>query len=852
MPAPRGDHAASYPPGALGTSAPPPRRKKRKPASQPQGEHAATHRTQPAGSTSPPRRPATPTVTEHTHGQAGPVPGQHERIRMQYLRDLSMLHGALNRDLGNGWSLGHNPVAMIDRLAGSPVESINALITDPRGTLFPQPQHLLAGRRGGWESDQIAPLEDQPINVGMIPYGPTKGLRGFSKTARAARKAERAAALPEPPSVAGAQVKAALPGARIVRGKQEAGYSAERARRAKEAAAIMRDNPGIEGHRAALDALRGELPKINFGGFQELTPDALDALAKHVHEHPHLMPFQKITAVSALEHAATGKVPTNSELKLLTNIFGKDTARGLTKVHTLPDHIKNVVIEALNVPRSIMASFDLSAPFRQGLMAGARHPVIFARNFKPMIQSFGREGAYQAVEQEIAARPTFHMMNAAKLAITDLEKDNLTNREENLFGYGMAEKIPVAGHAIRGSARAYNAFLTKMRADVFDHLIQGFEAQGIDVQNEEFLKALGKYINSSTGRGDLGFMQGAAPYLNTVFFSPRLLASRLNFLSPVYYARLPAPVRKEALRAALQLTGLVGTTLGLAGLAGAKVGHDPRNADFAKIRLGNTRLDVLGGFQQPIRLLSQLVSGKIISSTTGDPLTLGPQGPGAISRRDIVQRFFEGKLAPVPSVVNDAFKGTNFQGRPFSWKQETYQHMIPLLAQDAADLYGEQQGGVNGIAAAVGGYGLGAFGVGLQTYASSASKKSVPKPDKVNAWIAQAEKVDGHPMDAQDRRAATTKVVYDTQVKRLKDDLGVKKLTDKQRAAVKLEILIAESHMDPGGAKQERDYLRAITDSDELSRQTGYYERTLGWDSLLRYSAYIKRSGGKSWGDVVG
>jgi hypothetical protein len=157
---------------------------------------------------------------------------------------------------------------------------------------------------------------------------------------------------------------------------------------------------------------------------------------------------------------------------------------------------------------------------------------------------------------------------------------------------------------------------------------------------------------------------------------------------------------------------------------------DPRNADFAKIRIGNTRMDILGGFQQPIRLLAQLEQKKIISSTTGDPLSLGPQGPGAVSQRDILMRFFEGKLAPTPSVINDWFKGTNFQGQPFSWKKEMVQHMVPLLAQDAADLYHQPPAGLGGLAAATAGYGVGAFGIGLQTYGPSKAKTPTGKWEK--------------------------------------------------------------------------------------------------------------------------
>jgi hypothetical protein len=310
------------------------------------------------------------------------------------------------------------------------------------------------------------------------------------------------------------------------------------------------------------------------------------------------------------------------------------------------------------------------------------------------------------------------MMMEAGVAITDLGK--LSNREERFYSRIAEKYIP----GVKLSARAYVAFLDKTRADVFDHLLLRFKAQGVDVMDTEFLKGLGTYINWSTGRGEMLHVgQEAANVLNTVFFSPRLMKSRFDFFNPAFYIRLPAPVRKEALRAAFQTAGTVSFVLGLGAAAGAKVGHDPRNADFAKIRIGNTRVDVAAGHQQWLRLYTQLATSTIISSTTGKRYTLAG-GYGQTSRKDILQRFFEGKFSPPASFINDAFKGTDFQGAPFEVKKALVERMIPLLAQDAKDLYDEKDGGVDGITAAFLGYGVGMWGVGIQTYGSRPSSSS--------------------------------------------------------------------------------------------------------------------------------
>lgn len=379
-----------------------------------------------------------------------------------------------------------------------------------------------------------------------------------------------------------------------------------------------------------------------------------------------------------------------------------------------------------------MSSGDVSAPFRQALVAGTRHPVMFFQNFGPMVKAFGSERVYHGIMDEIASRPSFQKMNDSGLSLTELGP--MTQREEQ-FVSNLAERINLRnvphlgrvtgakyatgpGDLVRASGRAYTGFLNKMRADYFDLMLKDAEREGRSTNDKELLADISNFVNSATGRGDLGMLREHAVTLNSVFFSPRLLASRLNFLNPVYYAKLDPFVRKEALKAAFSLVGTLGAVLELAKLGGAEVNDDPRNADFAKIKVGATRIDIAGGFQQPIRLIAQLESGKIVSSTTGKTLSLGPQGPGKLSRKDIIQRFLEQKLAPSPSFVNDMFKGTDFADKPFSWKTATVQRMIPLLAQDAADLYHD----TNSLPAALGGYALGAFGVGIQTYGDQPTK----------------------------------------------------------------------------------------------------------------------------------
>ena len=118
-------------------------------------------------------------------------------------------------------------------------------------------------------------------------------------------------------------------------------------------------------------------------------------------------------------------------------------------------------------------------------------------------------------------------------------------------------------------------------------------------------------------------------------------------LNPLYYAKLPKELRVMAAKDMFKFVALGMSVLALAKLNGADVEDDPRSSDFGKIKSGNTRWDIWGGFQQYVRLFSQVASGEKKSSGSGEIQRLNGEGRFGETRGDVTSRFVRGKLAPI-------------------------------------------------------------------------------------------------------------------------------------------------------------------------------------------------------------
>jgi hypothetical protein len=361
------------------------------------------------------------------------------------------------------------------------------------------------------------------------------------------------------------------------------------------------------------------------------------------------------------------------------------------------DEERDMLAKILTAPRSLRASWDVSAPFRQGL--GMVHKKEFWKNLGPMFQAVKSEAAFRALQDEIILRPNFKLMNDSGLFISDLS--GVMNRREEAIISDLAEKFP----GVRASNRGYTVFLNKLRADVFDSMIRDLRTTGVDpLRNPQAVKEVSDFINRATGRGSLKFnvpafggekeglhwrevqsFENANKFLNATFFSPRLAASRIGTFNPFNYTSVNPVVRKEALKSLGAMLGFGTTMLSGASMMGADVSFDPRNSDFMKAKLpgSNTRLDPWGGFQQYIVLGARIASAQTASSRTGQVYDLGTKFGGR-TMKDVLEDFGANKLSPQVRFLYDY--ANQSKQRPFYWDKETADTFIPMLWSDAVEI----------------------------------------------------------------------------------------------------------------------------------------------------------------------
>lgn len=402
---------------------------------------------------------------------------------------------------------------------------------------------------------------------------------------------------------------------------------------------------------------------------------------------------------------------------------------------TIKEQAKDLILETLNVPRTLMSSIDYSAPLRQAVIPTVAHPTLAAKAGLEMFKQSFSQKRFDRWFYDLKDSPRYKLMQMSGLYVADPHDVRLGVKEES-FMNNLAERIPLLGRLVKGSERAYVGYLNKMRVDLFNRIADGLEAQGKTFENnQETYKAMASFVNNATGRGNLGPVEVAAPVLNSIFFAPRYTASILNILGlsdlvsgfgawgSGYYGKMPWEIKKMALGDAAKFVGVGLSILALMQLAyGKKKGDkddeeystveaDPRSSDFGKIRIGNTRWNLWGSYQPTIRYLAQGIMGEAKSNKSGKIIELNGEGPFGRGRGDLALSYLRSKMAPIPSAIWDLTTGRNAVGEKVTAMDELQSHLMPLFFQDVGQAVEDK--GIKSLFTV----GLPSmFGVGVQTY----------------------------------------------------------------------------------------------------------------------------------------
>ena len=502
----------------------------------------------------------------------------------------------------------------------------------------------------------------------------------------------------------------------IERGKRTAKAEAAKAK------ALDEDATADEAQQAAKAELIGEYPEAVFPQFDsdEMSPMDFENVRRAIIDSK-LRTFEQVRANDALNKLQDGVVPTPSELEVLGSVIGRSqAARIIAAVQAKKKgKLAGILLELANFPTTTLASFDISMVGRQGITTLPKYPKQW---FEAVTTSYKAAFSEKYADQAMNDMDTDEWAEIRRRAnVFRSDTDGSLTTTEQQFYSTWAKRIPILRIFTKASERAAVVGMNRLRASIFNKVAEGWTGtQRTDANYRE----LAEVVNASTGRGNVkrgGNLDRVLPYLNAAFFSPRYVLSRFELAGKTGKSLINATTGKQTPAGKIlahEMVSFVGAGLIamiLAEIMGADVEKDVRSSDFGKIKIGRTRVDVWGGFQQIARSTAQLITGKSKAVSSGEIFTK--------NRLETFGRFVQSKLSPAAGLGVELLSGTDFLGEPlptFETKGElseyVMQKLAPLVLQDTVDAirYSDNK------AVTAAAFPLAFHGIGVQTYKTNA------------------------------------------------------------------------------------------------------------------------------------
>jgi len=505
---------------------------------------------------------------------------------------------------------------------------------------------------------------------------------------------------------------------------QEKMRKAERAKRFTEAQNIRESVEDAKWKMTAKSALKGAYAALGIEPLSEQLPvDVWYLLDQDIRTTDELSLTESIQLSDALEALfKEGKIFRPFEIKLAKKMWGEQVASQLQEAAEIVKRRgKPAIADYLALPKATAASMDISRVGRQNILLLGSPKVWWRGLVKSWHLFLKDEKAARLLEKATALElEAANPILAQHLRTNDWGPGVGYRGGTEMFASRIAGKIP----GIERSERAFSAGGNYVRRLMAMEIIR--RRQGIHTTEKEW-RDIAHVINILTGEGDPTAFGRYAATLNAVFFAPRLVQARIRAITDIFNPNLSWAARKILAYHVVSFAGINAAMLGaMAAVPGVEVERDPRSSDFGKIRIGNMRIDFLGGYVPLMRFVVHIATKQ--RKTRAGRIVEQPW-------LDTVTKFLQSKLGPAPAYVLDLLKGETFYGDYVGlttdslWEQ-FYHRFAPLFIQDVIDAV-KYQGVLSGAAAAP----LAFHGVGVQTYPMSAGTEALFKKNNLSKQV---------------------------------------------------------------------------------------------------------------------
>lgn len=366
--------------------------------------------------------------------------------------------------------------------------------------------------------------------------------------------------------------------------------------------------------------------------------------------------------------------------------------------------------QSLAVARTVLTGGEFSMAGRQGLLPATMAPTQVPRALVEMLKSFASEHQVTKAALELEKRPNFHLYERDKLFLSDV-KDWTEKKVEEANTGRWARKIPF----LKNFERANSTILNILRANAYDAMHNMHEALGGEPTREQG-RNIAWQVNVMSGRGEFGKFETARDVGSKLLFSPGHTVSRFQYLLGGALWRGDAKSKAVIALAYAKTFAALGALVLLGNYASDKdkpMEFDPRSADFLKMRMGNTHVDVLAGLVQSMVFMARIASR---STKTQSGVIVPLHGKVKYGQADVVDvagRFARSKMNPFLGAASSAWAERDFMGRPTDLKSQLNQFWKPMTWTEI-----QQASEKQGVPKKLFFFMAGMLGAGINTYDS--------------------------------------------------------------------------------------------------------------------------------------